>query len=481
VQQAILDQVYHGSLYEFTMEDKPFEAVVGDCQVELGGRKWLTSQFFPGDVAPPSDKTVDHTVDINATMPTFWGKKVTYCDKQVIRPTGLYLAPGEIASVTVPSAMVDAGFRIQVGANTIDNSNKDWHRRMDRITSTYDIKATITYVANPLGGGVYIRIPYEANLGVQSLTISGGVVKAPIFSKTSIKTTTEAEWNARRIAPGPWADFETDRFLLQVPRIWMYALSYAHVDQLMTDWDRALDGALEFSGFLSPDLRNNYVLYVNPDLHIRHNTYGIGYPQVNNQLSADTNGPQPHGPLGASDHWLLNDPVGWDTDYHELGHQFDHTRYRGETEAVVNLLITYAQNVKFGYDFDQAFINSFPRTGYFTVDGAAINWMVAENFRGGDNGGPIPGEMRYWDPYNQFQYQHRGYAKYADIARLFGGWQIIADFYYQENVDIMNDVQSPCPGLSDEDYRTFKLSLVVGFDLTPLIREYICRGHKMHP
>jgi hypothetical protein len=122
--------------------------------------------------------------------------------------------------------------------------------------------------------------------------------------------------------------------------------------------------------------------------------------------------------------------------------------------------------VKFGIDFDTAFINSFPRTGTYTVDNAAIRWMVTENFRNGN-------EMDYSNTItDEFRYQHRGYAKYADIARLFG-WEVISNFYYQEHLDYMvAEKPSYCLlDLSDVDDRTFRLSIQAGVDLTPLIRK----------
>lgn len=74
------------------------------------------------------------------------------------------------------------------------------------------------------------------------------------------------------------------------------------------------------------------------------------------------------------------------------------TKFRGETEAAVNLPLVYVQHVKFGYTLDQAFINSFARSGIFTIDRAAVNWMITENFRLGnemDTSNSEYNEMRY--------------------------------------------------------------------------------------
>ena len=106
---------------------------------------------------------------------------------------------------------------------------------------------------------------------------------------------------------------------------------------------------------------------------------------------------------GKSQHWLVTRPFSDDTSFHELGHSVSReisllflfhldedkltliaskqrlfTKWEGEEEAAVNLLLAYVQNVKDNRDLDQAFINSFIRTGLFTIDKAAINWVSRE-------------------------------------------------------------------------------------------------------
>ena len=92
----------------------------------------------------------------------------------------------------------------------------------------------------------------------------------------------------------------------------------------------------------------------------------------------------------------------------------------------------------------------------------AIDWMVRPNFT---DSGVMDYSRKEWDEMN---YQHRGHAKYADIARLFG-WQVISNTYLQESLDIEANTPAVCPMDSDADSRTFRLSLKAGFDLTPLI------------
>ena len=50
-------------------------------------------------------------------------------------------------------------------------------------------------------------------------------------------------------------------------------------------------------------------------------------------------------------------------------------------------------------------------------DDAAIHWMITDTFQAGE-------EMNHSNTeHDEFRYQHRGYAKYADIVRLFG-WEV---------------------------------------------------------
>ena len=173
-------------------------------------------------------------------------------------------------------------------------------------------------------------------------------------------------------------------------------------------------------------------------------------------VSANSNGVVPN-----TNHWIVNDVLGSDVFYHELGHAQLFSKYRGEVEAAVNVPYIYVRNVIFGDDIDTATRYSFS-SARFGIDAAAINWMIAENFRAGK-------QMDYSNTeYDEFRYQHRGYAKYPDMARLFG-WQVISNMFRQENLDAMSGSPGPAAWLSATDQRTLKFSIAAGEDLTPLI------------
>ena len=90
---------------------------------------------------------------------------------------------GEMPGLIV--VQLTSNFKILVGGTTNDNSHKDDHKRMDRVTLTYPITSTTTLIANPLGGALYILVPYRAGLGCVDVTVTGGVVEAPLFQRTS--------------------------------------------------------------------------------------------------------------------------------------------------------------------------------------------------------------------------------------------------------------------------------------------------------
>jgi len=442
IQQVVLEHVY-------TPEN------VKNCRLALlDGARFLTADYFPGAANPPVDPTKSYEVSISAKLPAFWGRPVAFATEAVRRPTGLYLSPGSIGKVTVPMEMVGAGYSVLVGAHTADHSSKSHMNRLDRVSRTFPITSKHTYIANPLGGGVYIVVPYLADLGVVKVSISG-VIEAPFFSLKSFDKTTAEDWKRRRTAPGPWADFETDKFMMQVPSSWIYA--YEDPQTLMETWDKAMDGFSELLGY-PPEKRNRTVLYQQVDTQIRHGAYGIGYPQINN-----TYNPHDKNTDGNANNWLLTDPTAFEVDFHELGHAELISMFRGETESIVNFPHAYMRNVKFGVDFDQAFRQSFgPSYGAlgYAPDDAATNWMVTENFRNGR-------EMDHSNTESdEFRYQQRGYAKYADVYRIFG-WDALRNFFHQEHLDYM--AGTPSDGLADSDSRILRMSVAAGADLTPLI------------
>jgi Peptidase M60, enhancin and enhancin-like/N-terminal domain of M60-like peptidases len=417
----------------------------------LGGKKFATADFYPGKVKLAADPTKTYVAKINASMPKFVGKPTAFSTTPAVRPTGYYLAPGDVATVTVPASMVGKGFTIQVGAHKQDKTGSNPVRRFFRISNKFPIDSVTTEVANPFGGGIYINTPYLADAGIVDVQIKNAV-PAPFFSATAHNKTTLAEWLAtQRNNPAPWADFESDKFMLQVPTSFIY--NYADPVELMRHWDMRMDAVSDLIG--QPQVRNNVVLYLQTDTDIMSGVYGIGFPQINN----------PFDPYAATDGnqkvWYLNTTSDiWSTEFHELGHAQLFSNFPGEGESAVNLLAVSVLNRKYAMDIDMALGKSRPDLSHVSRELAAVQWMVTPNFRAGkpmDISNTTKDEVRY---------AHRGHAKYVETAALFG-WGALDKFYLQENLDYATPPASD--GLSGVDSRIFRMSKAAGADLTPLI------------
>lgn len=436
VQQAVMDVVYTA-------------ANLAKYATILNNAKFLTSSYFPGAVTPPANPTATYSVQIHASQPEAWGFPVMYQDEPARRPTGAYLAPGSIATVTVPPELVNQGFQVRVGAHVHDLSNKTTVKRMDRVSRVYPIISLTTQIANPLGGGIYIEVPYQVAKGLVTVQIANAV-RSPFYSDTVARQTTLAEWQTtERLHPGPWADFETDKSMFNFPRGWIY--NYADPVTLMNNWDLAMDGVSELIGM--PLVRPKTVLYAQIDVLFRTGANSPGYPQSNDAYNpnAAVNGNQGH--------QYLNGPKF--ADYavlHELGHACLISKFTGEVEALVNLLNVPVHNRKFGVDIDEAFGRSMGNEGCKTVtrDQAALMWILSDKFRAGN-------PMNVSD----MNYQHRGYGKYVDIAALFG-WDALGDFWHSVGVDFMNGIEYPTNS-DPTDSRILRMSRAAGVDLTPLI------------
>lgn len=403
-----------------------------------------SSAHFPGECPPPEDPDAIHTVLIDADYPDTWGREVFGQNEPSPRPTGTYLAPGSVASITVPEALVGKGYRIRVGAHGWDMSEKTSIRRLDRCTKSYAINATTTLVANPLGGGIYIEVPkYRTGYGVVSVQIQNAA-RSPYFSAKSFHQTTLNEWqNIERNHPAPWADFQSEKFMMQVPTDWIYAMDDPVT--LMADWDHAADILNDLMGF--PRDRGRETIYNQVDLQLRAVAFTPGYPTANNTYNPNTN----YG--GYANNYLVRGPqYAPDFEFHELGHGYRFPKFPGEVESDVNLLHVPVFH-GFGYSLDEAFRTS--RGGsptYATLETTAIAWMMCDNFLNGNI-------MEQFEK----QYALKGHAKFVEIARLFG-WDRLGDYFRSFNEDYENGITP----VEEVDPLLLRLSKETGIDMRPL-------------
>ena len=436
VMQAIIDFVY-------TTE------IVGKCSEILKGKSFQTSEYFPGKVTSVPDPNEVHKAKISASYPKTFGHPLMHAERPARKPTGTYLAPGTIATVTVPLSLVGKGFAIRVGAHSWDLAGRPPVQRLDRVTELYDIVARQTQIASPLGGNIYIEVPFLADEGVVDVRIQNAV-RAPYFSAKSFHATNLSDWrDIERKHGAPWADFQSEKFMMNVPTSWIYNLEDPVT--LMQDWDLAMDAMNDLMGY--PHLGGKETMYPQVDVILRSSVHAPGYPSVNSKYSPD------HDYEGnASSHLVKGPQFAPDYEFHEQEHAYLFVKYGGEMEPTVNLLHVAVWHQKFGFSLDEAFRASRGSSNEFqTLDTTAITWMTVFNFS--TLKAPMaPAEKAY---------QLKGHAKFVDIARLFG-WEVLNDFWYSINEDYENGIEWSKHG-TPSDAITLRLSDKAKVDLRPLL------------
>lgn len=454
---------------QYIVDDTYNPTNIATHQNLLNGYKFGSADVIPGPVNSTPNPAVTHTVSIDGSFLNSFGRNtMQWADTdpngynpigKAIKATGTYLAPGTIATLTVPEELVNSGYVVRVGAQSWDYSNRNPVRRLDRSAVSYDIDSTTIEIASPLGGNLYIDVPFEADAGVVDVQFQN-IVRSPFFSMQDHHTTTVQEWqNTERNHLAPFADFQSEKYAMVVPTGWVYALDDPKT--LMENWDKAMDVTNDLMGFDRD--RGKESLRTGVDVTIKSGAYSPGYPSVNATFdprrNQDASGWNTAGNAdnGNSNNYLVTGPqnaASWE--FHEMGHAYLFPKLPGETEAIVNLLHVAVMNQAFDQDLQTAFRTS--RRGYdgdfFTTDTTAVTWMTSFNFF--TRNAPMDKLEK--------QYQLKGHAKFVEVARLFG-WEAIGDYYRSYNeIDDQNGGRYN----TGIDGHLLALSEAVGEDITPL-------------
>ena len=407
---------------------------------------------FPGEVAAPADPTVTNTVLIRANFEDPEGINPSYDingdgTEHAFRPTGMYLAPGSVATVTVPSSLVGQDYFVRVGAHEWDLNNKPILKRLDRITKKFAINATTIQVFNPLGGAIGILVPYGATEGIVEVSVTNGV-EAPFFSLKSFYQT--PDFNAELLKPAPWAVFETDNVMYTIPK---HAIVPGEYDLMQTllDWDVALHAINSIMARqIVPDKHD---LYMISDVVIRGGAYSIGYPMSNTPVNYSN--------VPGTAYFIDGPGPRYEVNFHEYGHSIRISKFPGEGEALVNFLYIMALNYGLNEDLNEAVKFSFvPNT--FDIDKTATHRLVSNSFGSETD---ISNSTT-----NEVRYQHRGYGHYFEIVDLLG-WCPHRNFWRKEFIDFENGDDH---GINNQDIdgRIIRMSIAADADLRPLLHVF---------
>jgi hypothetical protein len=248
--------------------------------------------------------------------------------------TGAYAAPGEVVTVTVPSAVVGQGHRIRVSGHTDDISVRGGWSRMPRVSRAFDLDAPTIEVASAFGGALYVDVG-TAGTGAPFDVTFAGAVEAPRFV---LGVDDDASWVAdQRDQPAPQAELVCERLAISLPSSMVRGLD--DPTAVMEHWD-AVVGHHDSVG-AQGHLRSGPER-INIDVQISAGYLHAGYP---------TQGPAVAGPeLVDSGGLLQSGSWGW---YHELGHEAQRRpdkswgwdnpyTFDGAVEATVNIFSSHA-------------------------------------------------------------------------------------------------------------------------------------------
>ena len=132
-------------------------------------------------------------------------------------------------------------------------------------------------------------------MGQVQIDVSGGVVQSASFFWTSVKHTTEEEWNYLRANTNtPFVSIETDPYLLSWTAYDVKEMDYAFMVERAQRYTQVYNEIAKYQG-VAPEKRNTYVLFegVRNGGCSRSAVAGIGYPQTNDPFNAGPNGPEP--------------------------------------------------------------------------------------------------------------------------------------------------------------------------------------------
>lgn len=253
---------------------------------------------------------------------------------------GLYAAPGELITVTVPEAAAMQRLAVRIGAHTDQLWDcKSW-TRWPNIARRTVIETTQTRIANPFGGIVYLDVPDRCTLGEITVTVANAV-PAPwyVLGKTSL-----SQWrDTIRKLPGPWAELQSPGVIVVVPSKSVRELD--DPESVMKFWNRCVE-AEDALAMWAPGDRKRPERFV-ADQQISVGYMHSGYPimcgndvyDYNLSVAKLTGTPEK--------------PGGWGQ-WHELGHNHQSGDWTpsGCGEVTVNLFTMYVINQVYGVPLD---------------------------------------------------------------------------------------------------------------------------------
>ncbi|MDE1045431.1 MAG: M60 family metallopeptidase, partial [Nitrospinaceae bacterium] len=437
----------------------------------VAGVNFPSAEVFPG--LPKNGAPRVASVDVSVNGSYVSDKAVGNEDaRHAIRLTGFYAAPGEVITLEFDSSSVGKGLNIVVGAHIFDTEGRQKFNRFPRVSKTFPVTSASVDVANPFGGSLMIEVPDGVELGEINVKIKNAI-NAPFYSTRSARKTTTQEWNEDLSnAYVPWIELESDKFIVIAP---MSLYQGGDPATILSEWDNIMDAFSIVGGRPLERSRGEGVL-VDSMLFMGGTAAPASYP-INVSTDVYYLGADRYVAGTHFDVWSNPfNPKPSDTDtgrskfivLHELGHRAMYPQLWEEHETNVNLPAVAAYNLTYGMDLTtEAFEHSIHQR--FTMDEAAVDWMISPNFRGNKRMGFDLVDFEGTEG-QELRYQSRGHAKYVDIAYLFGWDEFskIHKVFYEMGRIMGRRITALVDARERDDYYIRVASIALNRNLSPL-------------
>jgi len=459
--------------------------------------KWGTATYIKGQTANVTDSAVEMSIKLKIRNRPVKGIPGDFCTAPQIRCTGMWVNNGVVAEVTVPESIVNKGIQLCIGANMNDPSlvqnghGGGKYSRMDRCSTFFLLDRSTVRVYNPLGGNIYVLVPYGIDIGMITLTAKN-VVRSRMFRMinddiTGFKEmTTKTQWDAAlpmvkdtdskvalATAGSPTVDIETDYVLLHIPSQWIEEniqkynwlteypgtwTIYDRIKDLAMKYDSICKNVMIFRGMIggidAVGAIDHPMFYTSVDMTMRTDAGGVGWPMVNSPVIQDNTNSHVM-------NWCIDAEMTW----HELGHMYCNRAlaFSNEGEGANEFLVVCLLNQTCGNDLDSAYRFETAGESSMSLDQAVVDWMKEDLFVNGN-----------YMSYNYAGYQKRSWHKYADIVALVG-WDGFYAYQRAENEAFERNriLTTPIPieilSSPFDTNRIVRMSLALGIDMAPLM------------
>jgi len=435
---------------------------------KVSGLDFPDAAFYPGPVSGNAPR-VTKEITVDGDYKTDPGYQLNN-QETVLRPTGLYIPPGELVVISKPQNVSLTGWKIRIGITNFDlEPTHASYNRFPRISNTFNLNSTETQVANPFGGGLYVEIPDGSQFGEVTLNVQGAV-EMPTFAlagHTGLNQSVSKFLADIDNSYVPYFELIGNKFNFTWPN--RFGHLYDDPQAVLERMDELFDAVSQMAGRPTERIRSEW-LATDRMIPVGGTAYAASYP-----IHADLDGGDPtlreeNDSISASPlQYIRNDYFG-ETAYaainsanilwHEWGHLHNlPTLICQEQETNVHLPFTVLADQVLGADIDTALRYS----GFQDYDrnDAALDTMFSPNWQ-------VDKRLCLdaWD--NEVRYQTRGWARLVEIAGLYG-WEAVGkihEAFYKRGVAFGAPINY---GVTDDDFiktasEALNLNLVPVFD-----------------